>query len=249
MKPFRQAVKSLIQRLGYTCRATSSLPVGADLFLDLRRLSLEPRDTIFDVGANVGQTGAALRTVYPKPRIYCFEPSPETFKTLVQNCKGKDIIALNMAVGSSVGTEQMCAEKDSCLNSLVPQLNVSSARTSQVSVAVTTLDRFCEERGVERIDLLKTDTEGYELEVLKGATRLLREKRVRAIYVECAIQATPRHVSVTDLLGFLKDYGFQLHGLYEQSFYTPSPPGPGYRGDPSSSPFFFCNALFVTEVV
>ena len=206
MKLIRQAAKALVKRLGYTCHATNSLPVGSDLFADLRRLSLEPKDTVFYVGAHVGHTAAALRSAYPNVRLYCFEPSPETFKTLGQNCKGKDIIALNMAVGSSVGIAQMYAAKDSYLNSLVPQLNGPRQEASQVSIEVTTLDRFCEERGVERIDLLKTDTEGYELEVLKGATRFLTDQRVSAIYVECAVTRSDRHVSVSDLLEFLTPF-------------------------------------------
>lgn len=235
MKRHRQLVKWLSQRFGYTCCATSSLPVGADLFLDLRRLSIEPTGTIFDVGAHVGHTAAALCSVYPSARVYCFEPSPETFKTLVQNCASKNVSAVNMAVGSCVGTEQMYAVKNSHLNSLVSQLNSSHPGSSRVTVRVTTLDQFCEEHNVRHIDLLKSDTEGYELEVLKGATRLLTEKRIDAIYVECAVARFHRHVSATDLLEFLKTYGFRLYGLYEQ------------HGAQNSDEHLWCNALFVAE--
>ena len=236
MKRHRQLIKSLLLRLGYTCRATRSLPVGTDVFLDLKRLSIEPARTIFDVGAHVGQTAATMCSLYPSARLYCFEPSPETFRTLVQNCASKKVSAVNKAVGSSVGTEKMYAVKDSCLNSLVSQLNSPRPDSSQVTVMVTTLDQFCEEQGVSHIDFLKTDTEGYELEVLKGATRLLREKRISAIYVECAVAKCDRHVSVADLLEFLRMYGFRLYGLYEQTHYF----------EPNDN-HLWCNALFVAE--
>jgi FkbM family methyltransferase len=229
-------MKLLFQRFGYTCCATRSLPVGTDLFLDLRRLSIEPTGTIFDVGAHVGHTAATFCSVYPSARVYCFEPSPDTFKTLVQNCGSKNVTAVNMAVGSYVKTEQMYAVKDSLLNSLVSQLNSPRPDSSQVTVRVTTLDQFCEEHDVRHIDFLKTDTEGYELEVLKGATRLLTEKRIDAIYVECAIARCARHMSATDLLEFLKAYGFRLYGLYEQTHYF----------EPNDH-HLWCNALFVTE--
>jgi FkbM family methyltransferase len=247
LKSHRQLIKGLLQRLGYTCRATRSLPVGADLFLDLRRLSIEPTGTIFDVGAHVGHTAATFCSVYPSARVYCFEPSPETFKTLVQNCGSKNVSAVNMALGSCVGTEQMYAVKDSYLNSLVSQLNSPRPDSSQVTVRVTTLDQFCEEHGVRHIDFLKTDTEGYELEVLKGATRLLREKRIGAIYVECAVARCDRHVSATDLLEFLKAYGFRLYGLYEQAHYFE--PTSEYQRILlfDSDDHLWCNALFVAE--
>jgi FkbM family methyltransferase len=233
---YRQLMKSLLRRFGYTCCATRSLPVCADLFLDLRRLSIEPVGTILDVGAHVGHTAATFCSVYPSARVYCFEPSPETFKTLVQNCASKNVSAVNMAVGSYVGTAHMYAVKDSLLNSLVSRLNSPRPDSTQVTVRVTTLDQFCEEHDVRHIDFLKTDTEGYELEVLKGATRLLTEKRINAIYVECAIARCDRHLSATDLLEFLKTYGFRLYGLYEQAHYF----------EPNDD-HLWCNALFVAE--
>jgi FkbM family methyltransferase len=236
LKRYRQLMKSLFQQFGYTCCATGSLPTGTNPFLDLRRLSMEPKSTIFDVGAHVGQTAATFCSIYPSARVYCFEPSPETFKTLVQNCASKNVSAVNMAVGSYVGTTHMYAVKDSLLNSLVSQLNSPRPDSYQVTVEVTTLDQFCEEHDVRHIDLLKSDTEGYELEVLKGATRLLTERKIDAIYVECAIARCDRHVSALDLHEFLKAYGFRLYGLYEQAHYFE--PNDGH---------LWCNALFVAE--
>lgn len=229
-------IKWLLKRFGYTCHATSSLPIGSDVFLDLKRLSIEPTCTIFDVGAHVGTSAATFCSFYPSATVYCFEPSPETFKTLVQNCASKNVSPVNMAVGSHVGTEQMYAVKDSLLNSLVSRLNSPRPDSSQVTVNVTTLDHFCEEHDVRHVDILKTDTEGYELEVLKGATSLLREGRIRVIYVECAIERCVRHVSALDLLEFLKSYRFRLYGLYEQRHYF----------EPNDN-HLWCNALFVAE--
>lgn len=225
--------------MGYTVCATESLPTGTDVFLDLKRLSIEPTATIFDVGAHVGDIAQLFSSAYPSATIYCFEPSPETFNTLVRNCRGKRITPVNMAVGSQVGQEEMYAVKDSLLNSLVNSLN-SPRRpdSSRITVNVTTLDQFCDEHDVHFIDMLKTDTEGYELEVLKGAQRLLTERRIGAIYVECAIGRYDRHVSAGDLLEFLKAYGFRLYGLYQQQHYFEL-----------TDNHLWCNALFVAETV
>jgi len=129
----------------------------------------------------------------------------------------------------------MYAIKDSHLNSLVSQLNSPHPDSSQVTVRVTTLDQFCEEHDVRHIDFLKTDTEGNELEVLKRATRLLTEKRIDAIYVECAVAGFDSHVSATNLLEFLKAYGFRLYG------YTNN------MGLQNMDDHLWCNALFIAE--
>jgi FkbM family methyltransferase len=224
-------VKASLELLGYTCRATKSLPIGFDLFHDLRRLKMKPIEVVFDIGANVGHTAAAFTRAYPRARVYCFEPGPATFHTLLQNAGGK-VKAFQLAVGSAVGTAVLYAEKDSYLNSLVPELNTARSGASPASISVTTVDRFCEEHGIDRIDLLKTDTEGYELEVLKGAAKLLKERRVGAIYVECALTKSPRHVDVRVLIEYLGEYGYHLHALYEQSVFENR---------------FFCNALFIAN--
>jgi hypothetical protein len=47
-----------------------------------------------------------------------------------------------------------------------------------------TVDQFCAERGVDRLDLLKIDTEGHELEVLEGASQTLQARGVRFVFLE-----------------------------------------------------------------
>uniref|UniRef100_Q01XK7 Methyltransferase FkbM family n=1 Tax=Solibacter usitatus (strain Ellin6076) TaxID=234267 RepID=Q01XK7_SOLUE len=229
LKP-RKLAKAALQSLGYTCRPTSSLPLGQDIIHDLRRLTSHPIHIIFDVGAHLGSTALAFSEAYPKANIYSFEPSPETFKTLLKNCAGKRIQAFQYAVGSDVETAVLYAKNASYLNSLVPELNAPRPDAYQTSVPVTSLDHFCTSHEIERIDLLKSDTEGYELEVLKGAKTLLRESRIGAIYVECALTRSSRHIDVATLLTALTEHGYFLAGLYEQAHFENR---------------FFCNALFL----
>ncbi|MFZ9888828.1 MAG: FkbM family methyltransferase [Myxococcota bacterium] len=63
-------------------------------------------------------------------------------------------------------------------------LSPQQAEMTQLTVQTRTLDDFCAEHGVERIDLLKIDTEGHELRILDGARRMLAEKRIRALQFE-----------------------------------------------------------------
>jgi FkbM family methyltransferase len=231
----RKSVKTLLDRLGYICRAKSSAPFGIELALDLERLNIHPT-TIFDVGAHTGQVSLAFRQAYPSASIYAFEPSSGTFATLTRNCAGKNIIGINSAVGSAPGSAQLHAKSESYLNSLVGTLNVERTGAVLETVKVIALDDFCAERRIDHIDILKTDTEGYELEVLKGCRRLLGERRISAVYAECAARPTSRHVGLRELADVLDGHGFSMRGLYEQSWY-----------DWDERGHLFGNALFVLD--
>jgi hypothetical protein len=64
-----------------------------------------------------------------------------------------------------------------------------------ITVKVLTLDSFCEQRSIEKIDLLKVDVEGFEIEVFKGAKRMLENKNIQII----AFEISTRTESVEDL--------------------------------------------------
>ena len=104
-----------------------------------------------------------------------------------------------------------------------------------VTVDMTTLDRFSSEQGVRRIDILKSDTEGHELQVLNGARESLRRGIVRSILVESTLPGLSSvHVSLPAIQELLDPFGFELFGIFDL----------GYR--PSGKLTFF-NALFSKE--
>ncbi len=110
---------------------------------------------------------------------------------------------------------------------------VDEATDDTVNVEVTTVDSFMEKHSVPGIMILKTDTEGNELDVLAGARKSLGAGLIQSVLVETSPwPRNRRHVALRDLLDFLTPLGFDLHGLYD----------PGFRSDGSMS---FCNALFV----
>ena len=85
---------------------------------------------------------------------------------------------------------------------------------SEIDVQTQTLDNFCLSQKIENIDVLKIDTEGNEINVLKGAKKLLSENRIKLIYVEiCDAKKTfkEKEKSVIDLLN---DYNFDLRKTY-----------------------------------
>jgi hypothetical protein len=85
-------------------------------------------------------------------------------------------------------------------------------------VEVTTVDNFADENRVSRIDLLKIDTEGFDLEVLKGAKRMFAEGRIQFTLVEVGFRpGDSRHVLFDEVRSFLSGFGFYVYGLYDQT--------------------------------
>ena len=127
---------------------------------------------IFDIGANAGQTAKKFRQYFPGAFIYCFEPVLNTYNRLLNNVQSDtNIYTYNLAMGSVEGEQQIFHREDSEWNSLVEKLN-EKARTDggQAEViSVDTVDNFVKTNGIKKIHLLKSDTEGFELEVILGA--------------------------------------------------------------------------------
>ena len=165
---------------------------GHDAFADIQRLSQAwqyPIEVFFDVGANDGDTTKRARHNFGSCRIFAFEPHPKTFSQLSENTtKIPSVELLNLALGSEVGQKTMFEYNESKINSLVPnaqftvRFGVDTRR--QICVDCTTIDRFCSERRINKIDILKIDTEGFDFDVLKGATSMLAHHSIKFIYFE-----------------------------------------------------------------
>ena len=84
-------------------------------------------------------------------------------------------------------------------------------------VAIDTIDRFCSNRSIDRINYLKIDTEGGDLEVLRGAEAMLSRQCVDLIQVEAGMNRTNRiHVPISHFTAFLEERNYFLFGIYDQ---------------------------------
>ena len=80
---------------------------------------------------------------------------------------------------------------------------------------VITLDDYCRSAGIDRVDVLKTDTQGYDLEVLKGAERLFQDRRISVVHVEVTFDDLYEGMPEFDeLYRFLADRQMRLVALY-----------------------------------
>ncbi len=141
---------------------------------------------ILDVGANVGQSVKRFKQRFPGARINSFEPSPRTYAELTANCSGlPDVRTWNSAVGSAMGKLPLLENAASDMTSfLEPSARAWGSVEKTTVVDVLTLDSFAAEQGIDRIDILKSDTQGFEFDVLSGAKGLMAGNRIAMVYLE-----------------------------------------------------------------
>ncbi len=238
----KQLIKRTASRLGVHLYSEASLPTGVHWLHDIRRSGrVGVRPTCFDVGANVGQTVIELRRSWPDAVIHAFEPFAQPRAELLAMASGlPHVTPIALALGATPGTLQVQPRERSVLNSLVPDPASASASTRDAeTIHIETLDRYCSQHAIDAIDVLKTDTEGYDLDVLRGADRMLAAQCVEFVYVEVSFLRENRQNTafqpVFDLLTGHHRYRFL--GLYET-----------YPLHHFDEPNLFCNALFVSRV-
>jgi FkbM family methyltransferase len=223
---FMNLAKKVFTNLtGYWVHKKSTLPVGADLHVDIHnRLKYGPLKLVFDVGANIGQTREWFRRMEPTATIYSFEPVLETFEKLKLNAAlDEKCIVEHLALGDVAENKTITLfEDNSCLNTLKDEVMHSTGNSKREIIKVDTLDCYCEKRGIQRIDFLKIDTEGYELNVLKGAENMLNTSAISFIYCEVGfLRSNIRNTYFADLTEWLaaKDYNyFGMYGLVSNGY-------------------------------
>ena len=86
---------------------------------------------------------------------------------------------------------------------------------SEINVQTQTLDNFCLEEKINNIDVLKIDTEGNELNVLKGAKKLLEQNKINIIYTEISETKKSFLEKEKSIIDFLNSYNFELKKKYQ----------------------------------
>ena len=166
----------------------------------------------FDVGANRGDYSQELRAEFPQAEIFAFEPNPHTFTTLTSNLESPKDHCYCLGLADKVGCQTIYTyenEIDSQHASIYKEIFLDLHHANNLvntDIQLTTIDEFCRKNDVKRIDFLKIDVEGYELDVLKGAKQMLEENRIRIIQFEFNATHVFSRVFLRDFYLLLTDY-------------------------------------------
>jgi FkbM family methyltransferase len=182
-------------------------------WLGLREL---PIRTIIDVGANEGQFARKARSAFPDAQVHCFEPIPDLCRKIESWAAKQNgrVQVHNLALSSGKTTAEFhINDRDSIASSLLSPDQDRAHEYHTISVAVDTLDNVADEIDWRQVALLKIDTEGFDLEVLRGARQSLA--RISAVIVESIFFPSPYGQDAPlfeDISRELFDKGFVYRG-------------------------------------
>jgi len=191
-----------------------------DFIDDLALLFHNKFITYVDVGAYVGEV---LLKILDSKKIqvreaHLFEPNPDSYEKLVQAVSTVNVPACHtyhLAIGSEPGTASFLAAK-----SMTKRLRVDIGESGEKDVFDTeckSLDALSSLFTDGRINLMKLDVEGEEIDVLKGAADLLKEQKIDVIYVEVGMNLEGKQQTyLGDIDPFLQGYGYRAFKIYEQ---------------------------------
>lgn len=138
----------------------------------------KPGDVVLDVGTNIGfyLLNFSLR-VLPEGQVFGFEPHPVTYEKLRTNlgaAVNQNITISNIALGDATGFVEPYTVRESNLG--MNRVKLTSEKNDN-RVLLTTVDLFVAEKGLNKVDVIKIDVEGFEENVLRGAMQTIRMYR------------------------------------------------------------------------
>ena len=220
--------KRIIVRDGITYEVDLSEVVDLSLFLfgkfqehvaENKRLSLPQDAVIFDVGANIGAMTLLFAKRVPSGRIYSFEPTFYAFAKLKRN------LALNPELANRVVAIQSFVSSTTSRQSDIRayaswkvggseeggkhRVHGGTVKSAE-GIGAVSLDDFCEQNNIKRLDFIKIDTDGHELEVLKGAQKVIGRFKPAVIFEIGTYLMWERNINFSDYLKFFASLNYSL---------------------------------------
>ena len=186
-------------------------------YTTFQRLEGVKDPVILDVGANIGTYATIVSRLCPTAKVYCFEPQRLVFQMLCGNLAINNLencYAYPIALGDQdewIEIDEPEYNQQGSFGSFSIIKDVIKTRSFKKTLTEKlTLDRFIERYQVPKVDFIKIDVEGMDVEVLKGATNVL-EQFNPSMLIEYSDGKTSIMKEIVEYLGEDK-YSFMING-------------------------------------
>lgn len=136
---------------------------------------LSEDDIILDVGANLGYFSLFFSKTSPRGKVFAFEPIPASKKLLDIHLAKNNITNVSTyetGISNEIGAIEFTFSENLAANTYKSESPIY-ANSKKINVEVTTIDAFVTQQNLKKLDFIKIDVEGAELDVLKGAEKTL----------------------------------------------------------------------------
>lgn len=184
---------------------------------------------IFDVGANQGQfLTTVLNTLHGcRFQVHAFEPSQYSFDALRRNVSQNPNVTFNrLAIGKVAGNADLYCDEKGSLGASLTKRDLTHRKVDHglvERVRVETLDNYCLSKNIDRIDLLKIDVEGHELDVLCGGEQMFSRESVQMVLFEFAEAAVDTRIFVKDFFAFFTKHNMRISRVTPSGFLVSLP--------------------------
>jgi FkbM family methyltransferase len=170
--------------------------------------TLRPADVFVDVGANIGlMTLVAARSVGAHGEIHAFEPMPDVCAILRRNVLLNHLDNVHVqekALGSTSERRTIYTRPWVNRGGAASLVRPERTDTEKHEVQVVRLDEFVKRRDLRAIRMIKADIEGWELEMLRGAGKLLAGALAPALCIEYSVRGPSAHDGPMDVFDFVR---------------------------------------------
>lgn len=198
-------------------RIRKRVVLGAGDYIEIVKFTVGNRPrVIFVAGAYHGDGSKHLLKAFPDAAVYSFEPDPDSFAAMQANLASfSRSVGVQAAVGDTPGVATLNRNQGPVTNSMLPTApeSVSPDLTTESSttVPVVTLDSFCRDKGIDIVDYVHADLQGFEMHMLRGAEQLLRERRLKLLLLEVSFEPYySGQPTMDEIFRFLNERGYRF---------------------------------------
>jgi FkbM family methyltransferase len=225
----KRLLKKTLNKFGFDIKRINS-KIKQVKFDDLLKDKICKNPVIFDVGANKGQTIKKYLNIFNQPTIHSFEPLKNDFNYMYNEFKNnKNIFLNNFALGDKNEEKNfniMAKTENSSFNKINHGTDWLKKRSKEYKttengyiteiqkVKIKKLDDYVKINNIDKIDLLKIDTQGYEDRVLEGSKNSIKDNKIKIILTEIMFDNVyDKHFSFSDIEKFILPYNFRMVGI------------------------------------
>ena len=195
-------------------------------FIDRIKTESSQFKTVFDVGAYHGKFIDEMLLCNPRLTVHSFEPYNISFQFLVNKFKKQqNVLVYNYAVSDKAGQANFNINAFAETNSLLESASVNETinsltkKESDQTVQVISLGDYCLQNSIVEIDLIKIDTQGNSFNVLTGLAALLKEKKIKYLYVEAEfIEIYKNEKLFSEIESLMRSFDYGIVDLYNLNY-------------------------------